>query len=127
MKSSYCLYCKCCLGKKGDKSGWAVAVIQKTVNEKKSREEICQASDACTERFDPFLVALQKDEISTLEGMALPTTHREQMKLFKTTPAYINDFKVKFPQYRGSLPHMCTHLFPEDVVPDTLHAKNTFW
>ena len=31
---------------------------------------------------------------------------------------------MKFPQYQGSLAH--THLFPEDVVPDTLHAKIHF-
>ena len=125
LKATYCLFCKCYVGKKGAGGGWVQAILSGVVYEERKFEEMIAASEAWKALYEPFLRQLELGRISIPDGQAAPTTEADKMKLFKNTEHYTKNFKVQYPEYRGEMSH--THFDPRKTVkPDTLHAKLHF-
>ena len=70
-------------------------------------------------------MSLKRGEIEFQDGEHAPIRDSEKFTYFKKTKSYTQEFKPKFPEYRGSLPH---HFFrPEDMIDDiALHGKIHF-
>ena len=124
VSSGYCLHCKVCIGQKGDEGGWVAALNNGTIYEERTFEEMLEASKEWGTVYQTFEENLERGRVQIPEGMAEPTTATAKHNLFKTTQEY-KDYKLKYPEYRGELPH--NHLRPEHIMHDiALHGKIHF-
>ena len=64
LKASYCLFCKCYVGKKGAGGGWVQAILSGVVYEERKFEEMIAASEAWKALYEPFLRQLKLGRIS---------------------------------------------------------------
>ena len=105
LKHSYCWFCKFCFGKKGEECGWVKAILNGTTYEERTWEEMCAASDEFQSLYHQYEMSLKRGEIEFQDGEHAPIRDSEKFTYFKKTKSYTQEFKPKFLEYRGSLPH----------------------
>ena len=124
VKTGYCRFCHCCLGKSGDEGGWCKGVHDGRMHAVRTIEEDNTVSNEWQEAFVKFEEELYRGKVAIPDHLSYPTNDEERYELFKSTLVY-QQFDEKFPEYRASIP--VPHFHSGNVVDDiALHRKLHF-